>query len=176
MRRQKTQQIDLDLPSFLYDSHLDKNTLAKYLEQEINEQAKTVEDLQQLGATEQTINAEIKKLNELQSIASKNFRQDLAQKLRRQKSKASYLREKFGLGPGGNSVSTSNFHRMGLKTRAMSVAGPYESKGNRLVDQKSSSIDEPRGATITRESTIEEVSEDTSSTGTTSKIQVGIAL
>ena len=47
--------------------------------------------------------SEIRKLQELQNIASKNFRQDLAQKLRRQKSKASYLKEKFGLGSGAAS-------------------------------------------------------------------------
>jgi len=37
-------------------------------------QAKTVEDLQKLGATENTVAVELKKVNELQSIASKNFR------------------------------------------------------------------------------------------------------
>ena len=49
--------------------------VAKYLEHEINEQAKTLEDLQKLGASDATVNAEMKKLNELQNIASKNFRQ-----------------------------------------------------------------------------------------------------
>jgi tRNA isopentenyl-2-thiomethyl-A-37 hydroxylase MiaE len=49
--------------------------------------------------------SEIRKLQELQNIASKNFRQDLAQKLRRQKSKASYLKEKFGLGTGAAAAS-----------------------------------------------------------------------
>ena len=75
LKRQKTQQIDLDLPPFLFDPNLDKAVVAKYLEHEINEQAKTLEDLQKLGASDATVNAEMKKLNELQNIASKNFRQ-----------------------------------------------------------------------------------------------------
>ena len=74
--------------------------VAKYLEHEINEQAKTLEDLQKLGASDATVSAEMKKLNELQNIASKNFRQDLVEKIRRQKSKASQFKEKFGLGSG----------------------------------------------------------------------------
>ena len=44
----QTQQIDLDLPPFLFDPNLDKAVVAKYLEHEINEQAKTLEDLQKL--------------------------------------------------------------------------------------------------------------------------------
>ena len=71
-----------------------------------------------MGASEATVAAETKKLKELQNIAMKNFRQELAQKLRRQKSKASYIKEKFGLGPGGGPVS-SHGHRL---SKAKSVA------------------------------------------------------
>ena len=75
MKRQKTlQQVDLDLP-FLDDPKIEKHELAKCLEQEINEQAKIVEDLQKLGASELTVTAEMRKLSVLQNIASKNFRQ-----------------------------------------------------------------------------------------------------
>ena len=74
LKRQKTlQQVDLDLP-FLDDPKIEKNELAKYLEQEINEQAKVVEDLQKLGASEPIVVSEMKKLELLQAIASKNFR------------------------------------------------------------------------------------------------------
>ena len=60
-QRQKTlQQVDLDLP-FLDDPRIEKNEQAKYLEQEINEQAKVVEDLQKLGASEQTVATEMSK-------------------------------------------------------------------------------------------------------------------
>ena len=47
-------QVDLDLP-FLDDPKMEKNELAKCLEQEINEQAKIVEDLQKLGASEHIV-------------------------------------------------------------------------------------------------------------------------
>ena len=120
LRRQKTlQQVDLDLP-FLDDPKIEKNELAKCLEQEINEQAKVLEDLQKLGASEHTVASEMKKLQVLQAIASKNFRQDLVQKLRRQKSKASYIRDKFGLGPG----STNRDHKLDKIGKSKSVALP----------------------------------------------------
>ena len=74
LKRQKTfQHVDLDLP-FLDDPKMEKNELAKCLEQEINEQAKVVEDLQKLGASEPIVVSEMKKLEVLQAIASKNFR------------------------------------------------------------------------------------------------------
>ena len=99
LRRQATRQtIDLDLPHFLFDPNLERSTKAKYLDAYINEQAQTVEDLQKFGASEATVNSELKKLQELQNIASQNFRYDIAQKLKRTKSKASYIKEKFGLG------------------------------------------------------------------------------
>ena len=99
LRRQTTKQtIDLDLPAFLFDPNLERSVKAKYLEKEINEQAQTVEDFQKFGASEATISVELKKLQELQNIASQNFRHDIAQKLKRTKSKASYLKEKLGLG------------------------------------------------------------------------------
>ena len=55
LRRQKTQQVDLDLPSFLFEPSLEKSVVAKYLEKEINEQAKVVEDLQKLGASDHIV-------------------------------------------------------------------------------------------------------------------------
>ena len=103
----------------MFDPKIEESMKAKFLEQEINELAKFVEDLQlQLGASEATVAAETKKLKELQNIAMKNFRQELAQKLRRQKSRAYYIKEKFGLGPGGGPVS-SHGHRL---SKAKSIA------------------------------------------------------
>ena len=129
-QRQKTlQQVDLDLP-FLDDPRIEKNEQAKYLEQEINEQAKVVEDLQKLGASEQTVATEMKKLQVLQAIASKNFRQEIIQKLRRQKSKASYIRDKFGLGPG----STNRDHKLDKIGKSKSVALPSPIKEDPLED------------------------------------------
>jgi hypothetical protein len=48
-------KLDLDLPAYLFEPSVDKNMLAKYLETEINEQAKIVEDLQKLGASDHFI-------------------------------------------------------------------------------------------------------------------------
>ena len=124
LRRQKTQQLDLDLPSYLFDPNLDKQEKAKCLEHEINEQAKTVEDLQKLGASEQTVSLEIRKLEVMQNIASKNFRQDLAEKLKRQKSKASYIKEKLGLGSGSGASSSSAHHRLGAKSKSVCIPSP----------------------------------------------------
>lgn len=173
LRRQKTMQgVDLDLP-FLLDPNIEKNELAKHLEQEINEQAKIVEDLQKLGASEQTVTSEMKKLQLLQNIASKNFRQDLVQKLRRQKSKASYLREKFGLGPGSITNSHHKLDRIG-KSKSVALPSPikeesymdeFETAGSKLKKVHSgetlnSSFDDSdfefSKKSLTRESTIEE--------------------
>eukprot|EP00095_Tigriopus_kingsejongensis_P008238 maker-scaffold230_size244653-snap-gene-0.11 protein:Tk08238 transcript:maker-scaffold230_size244653-snap-gene-0.11-mRNA-1 annotation:"PREDICTED: uncharacterized protein KIAA1109-like isoform X7" len=120
--RRKNQQIDMDLPSFLFDTTLSKGVIAKYLEHQINEQAKTVEDLQKLGASKQTVSCEIKKLNELQNIASKNFRLDLVEKIRRQKSRASYFKEKFGLGFGGGGAATP--HKLTAKSKSLCIPSP----------------------------------------------------
>ena len=128
LKRQKT-QLDLDLPPYLFDPNLDKQEKAKSLEHEINEQAKIVEDLQKLGASEQTVSLEIRKLEVMQNIASKNFRQDIAEKLKRQKSKASYIKEKLGLGSGSAGASSSStasgHHRLGaIKSKSVCIPSP----------------------------------------------------
>jgi hypothetical protein len=50
-----TFQADLDLPLYLFDPNLEKGVVAKYLESDINEQAKVIEDLQKLGASDHTV-------------------------------------------------------------------------------------------------------------------------
>ena len=122
-KKQKNQTVDLDLPSFLFDPSLDRNTKAKFLDHEITDQAKIVEDLQQLQASEPLLSSEMKKLEVLQNIASKNFRQDIVQRLRRQKSKASSIREKFGLGPSGGGVISALGHRLN-KAKSVSISSP----------------------------------------------------
>ncbi len=144
-KRQKNQQIDLDLPAFLFDPNLEKSVVAKYLEHEINEQAKTVEDLQKLGASDHTVASEQKKLNELQNIASKNFRADLAEKLRRQKTKASYFKEKFGLGPGGGTPSSSGGHTSRLlaaKSKSVCIPSPTAEEPEFLRDIRQKSAED----------------------------------
>ena len=119
LKRQKTQQIDLDLPSFLFDPNFEKSAKAKMLQQEINELAKFVEGLPELGASEATIAAETKKLRELQNIAQKNFKQEMAQKLRRQKSKVGNWKVPFGLGAG--QVVSQHGHRLS-KAKSINIA------------------------------------------------------
>ena len=80
---------EFDLPQFLYNPTIRKQEMAKLLEAEINEQTRLIDDLRKLGASEATVTTEVKKLFELQNIASSNFRQELVQKIRRQKSSKS---------------------------------------------------------------------------------------
>ena len=63
------------LPPFVYDTSLDAKTRARLIEQEMNEQAKIVQDLKQLGATNATIDIEARKLAELEAAVFNDFRQ-----------------------------------------------------------------------------------------------------
>ena len=63
-------------------------------------QSKTFEDLRKLGASEQTVNQELKKLSDMEAFASKDFRRDIIQKIRRQSARTQSIKEKFGLGSG----------------------------------------------------------------------------
>ena len=131
LKRQTTKQtIDLDLPHFLFDPNLERSVKAKYLDAYINEQAQTVEDLQKFGASEATVNPELKKLQELQNIASQNFRYDIAQKLKRTKSKASYIKEKFGLGIEQHEGPTPRTHRL-RKCSSVVSASPIKEESEK---------------------------------------------
>ena len=89
---------EVDLPDFVFAPNLDSRTRARLIEQEMNEQAKVVDDLKQLGASSATIEAEQRKLKELQAALFNDFRQDIINKLRRQSVRASGLKDKLGLG------------------------------------------------------------------------------
>jgi hypothetical protein len=54
------------LPAYVFDSRLDPKTRARMIENEMNEQAKLVQDLHQLRASRNTIETEERKLHELQ--------------------------------------------------------------------------------------------------------------
>lgn len=54
------------LPQFVYDTRLDPKMRARLVETEMNEQAKLVQDLHQLGASRNTIEMEERKLHDLQ--------------------------------------------------------------------------------------------------------------
>lgn len=63
------------LPDFVYDASLDQKTRARLIEKEMNEQAKVVQDLKQLGASQGTVDMEAKKLAELEATVFHDFRQ-----------------------------------------------------------------------------------------------------
>ena len=100
VRKQRTIQID-NLPEFVFDQNIDAAQRTKLMEREMIEQSKTIEDLRKLGATDQTINQELKKLADMEAFASKDFRRDMIQKIRRQSARTQSIKEKFGLGSGG---------------------------------------------------------------------------
>ena len=55
-------------------------------------------DLKQLGASQSTIEAEEKKLQEYESALFVEFRQDLLKKIKKQSNRATALKDKLGLG------------------------------------------------------------------------------
>lgn len=50
---------------------------------ELNEQARVIDDLKKLGASEGTINQEIQRYQQLESVAVNDIRRDVRKKLRR---------------------------------------------------------------------------------------------
>ena len=86
------------LPPFVYDTSLDTKTRGRLIEKEMNEQAKIVQDLRQLGASANTVDAEERKLQELESAVFSDFRRDVMQRLKRKSVRATALKDKLGLG------------------------------------------------------------------------------
>ncbi|XP_076066750.1 transmembrane protein KIAA1109 homolog tweek isoform X4 [Oratosquilla oratoria] len=91
-------QFNASLPAFIYDPNLDARQRAKLLEIEMNEQAKTVNDLKTLGASASTIEQEMRRLQELEAVVFHDFRRDMIKRLRRQSVKATSMRDRLGLG------------------------------------------------------------------------------
>jgi len=54
------------LPQFVYDTRIEPKMRARMVENQMNEQAKLVQDLHQLGASRNTIEMEERKLHDLQ--------------------------------------------------------------------------------------------------------------
>ncbi|XP_051945787.1 transmembrane protein KIAA1109 homolog [Xyrauchen texanus] len=65
---------------------------------ELNEQAKVIDDLKKLGASEGTINQEIQHYQQLESVAVNDIRWNVRKKLRRSSMRAASLKDKWGLG------------------------------------------------------------------------------
>ncbi|RWS10976.1 uncharacterized protein B4U79_15895 [Dinothrombium tinctorium] len=81
--------------SLFRDLSIDAKKRSRLIEKELNEQAKIINDLRQLGASQSTIEQEIKRLHELESAVFQDFKRDVIKKLRRQSLKKSSFREKI---------------------------------------------------------------------------------
>ncbi|XP_021348394.1 uncharacterized protein KIAA1109-like [Mizuhopecten yessoensis] len=87
------------LPEFVYDTSLDPKLRFRLIETEMNEQAKIVQDLKQLGASLATVEIESKKLEELKGIVFQDFRREVLNKLKKQsESRTSALKDQLGIG------------------------------------------------------------------------------
>lgn len=58
----------------MFDPSLDHRIRSKLIEKEMNEQAKIITDLRSLGASHGTIELEMKRLQELETMVYKDFR------------------------------------------------------------------------------------------------------
>lgn len=62
------------LPAFVFDPNIDAKQRSKLIEKEMNEQAKIIHDLRTLGASQGTIEHEMRRLHELETLIFKDFR------------------------------------------------------------------------------------------------------
>ncbi|XP_064107532.1 bridge-like lipid transfer protein family member 1 isoform X2 [Macrobrachium nipponense] len=126
------------LPAFIFDPNLDARQRAKLLEIEMNEQAKTVNDLKMLGASASTIEQEMRRLQELEALVFHDFRRDVMKKLRRQSVKATSMKDRLGLGPKTQLRSKS----FKVPSPTIEVKEPPVNRGSHgSIDQASISVD-----------------------------------
>ncbi|KAF6094481.1 KIAA1109 [Phyllostomus discolor] len=109
---------------------------------ELNEQAKVIDDLKKLGASEGTINQEIQRYQQLESVAVNDIRRDVRKKLRRSSMRAASLKDKWGLGykpsySRSKTVSASGRPPLKRTERASSRAGDPEELPEIRVDAAS---------------------------------------
>lgn len=64
---------------------------SRLIEKEMSEQARIIQDLKLLGASSATVEQEMRRLQELEALASKDFRRVMLQRLKRQSVKASSI-------------------------------------------------------------------------------------
>ncbi|XP_076446239.1 bridge-like lipid transfer protein family member 1 isoform X6 [Babylonia areolata] len=142
------------LPEIVFSHDVDPKERARHIEHQMNEQAKVVQDLKQLGASESTIEAEKRRLEELQNMLFHDFRRDVLNKLKRQSDRASVIRDKLGLGSRPAHIRSRSYggrRRDGSKNdsvqlRSQTLDRPPRS-GTRLTDPPSSSSRVQFGAT-----------------------------
>ncbi|XP_054419437.1 bridge-like lipid transfer protein family member 1 isoform X3 [Pteronotus mesoamericanus] len=109
---------------------------------ELNEQAKVIDDLKKLGASEGTINQEIQRYQQLESVAVNDIRRDVRKKLRRSSMRAASLKDKWGLGykpsySRSKTVSASGRPPLKRMERASSRVGDAEELPEIRVDAAS---------------------------------------
>nr|XP_045737699.1 bridge-like lipid transfer protein family member 1 [Mirounga angustirostris] len=109
---------------------------------ELNEQAKVIDDLKKLGASEGTINQEIQRYQQLESVAVNDIRRDVRKKLRRSSMRAASLKDKWGLGykpsySRSKSISASGRPPLKRMERASSRIGETEELPEIRVDAAS---------------------------------------
>uniref|UniRef100_T1J6C2 Bridge-like lipid transfer protein family member 1 C-terminal domain-containing protein n=1 Tax=Strigamia maritima TaxID=126957 RepID=T1J6C2_STRMM len=124
----KPNQVLEGVPGFPFDNDMDAKKRSRLIEKEMNEQAKTVNDLRTLGASQSTIEQEIRRLHELEAAVFNDFRRDVIKKLRRQS-----VRDKLGLG------SKSSSHM-----RSKSIVIPHSPS----TDDNFSNIPSPLGTSL----------------------------
>lgn len=91
------------------DKDANKKRTSRNIEKELNEQAKVINDLRQLGASDQTIQQEMHRFQELEAEVFNNFRRGVIKKLKRPSNKSS---------SGKNALKMCDFN----KTRAFSTS------------------------------------------------------
>ncbi|XP_069487253.1 bridge-like lipid transfer protein family member 1 isoform X9 [Ambystoma mexicanum] len=116
---------------------------------ELNEQAKVIDDLKKLGASEGTINQEIQRYQQLESVAVNDIRRDVRKKLRRSSMRAASLKDKWGLGykpsySRSKSIASSGRPPLKRMERASSRVGEGEELPEIRVDSAS-----PAGPRVT---------------------------
>ncbi|XP_072481304.1 bridge-like lipid transfer protein family member 1 isoform X3 [Notamacropus eugenii] len=109
---------------------------------ELNEQAKVIDDLKKLGASEGTINQEIQRYQQLESVAVNDIRRDVRKKLRRSSMRAASLKDKWGLGykpsySRSKSIAASGRPPLKRTERASSRLGENEELPEIRVDAAS---------------------------------------
>ncbi|XP_053399583.1 bridge-like lipid transfer protein family member 1 isoform X2 [Mercenaria mercenaria] len=97
------------LPKFVFDTSLDPKKRARLLEKEMNEQAKIVQDLRELGASQTTIESETRKLEELKGVIFNDFRREVLGRIKKQSERASVIKDKLGIGSNPAHIRTRSY-------------------------------------------------------------------
>ncbi|XP_052791422.1 bridge-like lipid transfer protein family member 1 isoform X3 [Mya arenaria] len=109
MGHRRISQVGESLPKFVFDFSIEPKKRARLLEKEMNEQAKIVQDLRTLGASQSTIDTETRKLEELKGIIFNDFRKEVLCRIKKQGEKASVLKDKLGIGSNPAHIRSKSY-------------------------------------------------------------------